>query len=78
MPHEAVDVKGLLRVEHVVEGPAQLVRQGRQRLGLAQLRRQPLQQGADALVLTRQKLPLIERSGAYASAEGTRRGLVVH
>src|SRR5881275_903210 len=27
-----------------------------------------------ALVLTRQKLPLIERSGAYASAEGTRRG----
>jgi transketolase len=27
-----------------------------------------------ALVLTRQKLPLIDRAGAYASAEGTRRG----
>jgi hypothetical protein len=31
--------------------PAQLVGQSRQRLGLAQLRRQPLQQGADPLVL---------------------------
>src|SRR5262245_4025067 len=51
MPHEAVDIEDLLRVQHVVEGPAQLVGQRRQRLGPAQPRRQPLQQGADALVL---------------------------
>ncbi|HEX3558779.1 MAG TPA: transketolase [Pyrinomonadaceae bacterium] len=30
-----------------------------------------------ALVLTRQKLPLIDRTGAYASAEGARRGAYV-
>jgi hypothetical protein len=51
VPHEALDIKDLLRVQQVVEGPAQLVRQGRQRLGLAQLRGQPLEQSADALVL---------------------------
>jgi transketolase len=30
-----------------------------------------------ALILTRQKLPLIDRAGTYASAEGTRRGAYV-
>jgi transketolase len=32
------------------------------------------QHGPTALVLTRQKVPLLDRGGAYASAEGTRRG----
>ena len=51
MSHEALDIKDLLGMEHVVESPAQLVGQRRQRLGLAQTRRQPLQQAADAFVL---------------------------
>ena len=38
-------------MEHVVEGPAQLVGRRGKRLGLAQPRRQPLQQAADAFVL---------------------------
>src|SRR5262249_57641560 len=49
--HEAVDIEYLLRVQHVVEGPAQLVGRRRQRLGLARPRRRPVEQGADALVL---------------------------
>jgi len=49
-PHEALDIKDLLGVQHVVEGAPQLVGQGRQRLGLAQLRRQALEQRGDALV----------------------------
>jgi transketolase len=32
------------------------------------------QHGPTALVLTRQKVPLLDRGGAYASAEGTRQG----
>ena len=35
------------------------------------------QHAPTALVLTRQKLPLIDRAGTYASAEGTRRGAYV-
>ena len=51
MPHEAVDIKDLLGVQHVVEGAAQLLGQGRIGLGFAQLGRQPLQVGVEALVL---------------------------
>jgi transketolase len=35
------------------------------------------QHAPTALILTRQKLPLIDRAGQYASAEGTRRGAYV-
>jgi transketolase len=35
------------------------------------------QHGPTALVLTRQKVPLVDRGGAYASAEGTRQGAYV-
>jgi transketolase len=35
------------------------------------------QHGPTALVLTRQKVPLLDRGGAYAPAEGTRRGAYV-
>jgi transketolase len=46
------------------------VREVREAWRLAILRRH----APTALVLTRQKLPLIDRAGTYASAEGTRRG----
>ncbi len=49
--HETVDVKDLLGMEHVVEGPAQLVGQRRVRFRLAHARRQPIQEFADAFVL---------------------------
>src|SRR5262245_43696216 len=51
MPHEALDIEDLLGLQHVVEGAAELVGQCRQGFGLAELRRQPLEQRADALVL---------------------------
>src|SRR6516162_2214132 len=51
VPYEAGDVEDLLRMEQVVEGPAQLVGQRRQRLGLAQPGGQALQVGADLVVL---------------------------
>lgn len=60
--HEALDIKDLLGMEHVVEGPARLVGQGRQRLGLAQPRRQPLQEAADAFVLLALKTAASEKA----------------
>src|SRR5262245_64968411 len=50
-PHEALDIKDPLGVQQVVERSAQLVGQGRQRLRLAQLRGQPLEETAEAFVL---------------------------
>src|SRR5262245_50438276 len=46
-----MDSNDLLRVQPVLEGAAQLVGQHRQRLRLAQPRRQSLREGAEALVL---------------------------
>src|SRR5262249_22502920 len=48
---EAVEVEDLLGMEQVIEGPAELVGQHRQRFRLAQPRRQLLQVPADPLVL---------------------------